>query len=1655
MKNKMFRSLFVVSLLITGMFVGLIGFDDEFVGEVSAFAGGDGSPGNPFKISNVTHLQNMSANLSAHYILINDIDASNTTTWNWNGTIYNGFNPIANDIDSGADGFQGNNFSGSLDGQGYNITGLFINRSSEDYVGLFGRINSSAVIKNVNLVNFSVYGDEEVAGLIGYNDGGTVTNCSADGNTNVPGIYNDYGYNIGGMIGHNTGTVKDCYVYGNVNGTADDTGGLIGYNEGIVINCTSYANATGDIEGGGDKGSLIGFNGGGTVINCTAYGYAFGYYDIGGLIGLNWLGTIINCTSYGNVTGGLQFGGLIGDSYGDVTNCKAYGNIIPSGIGSEWSVGGLIGSNDGPVTNCTAYGNTKSNQMVGGLIGNNGGVVTNCTVYGNTTGTYGDCWAVGGLIGYNDWVVTNCTAFGNVNGTGIFSEDVGGLIGWNEDDGMVTDCSAYGNTTGNNNTGGLMGYNEGGGTNCTSYGNTTGNINVGGLIGNNSEIVINCTSYGDTTGNWYVGGVTGYNTGTVKNCTAYGNTSSKNSDYIGGLIGYNNGTVTNSSAYGNTTGDVAIGGLIGLNLNTGTVINCTAYGNVIGLSQVGGLFGNNSGTVNKCGSTGNATGTGDYVGGLIGNNSGTVTNCFSHSNATGDDNVGGLIGNNVGGTVTNCYSIGYVTGNSNIGGLIGSSSGTVTGCFWDNETSGQTTSAGGLGVQGKNTTEMIMEITFTSEGWDFVDVWGIDNGELYPFFMFWYNPPMIITPDVEITFEDSLYIVDYDAYYSTHSPDNDIDTWKLTTNASSWLSIDANGVLSGTPTNDDFGSYWVNVTVTDLVSGNDSHNFTLTVFNVNDPPIITTLDNTTAIEDVFYSVDYDAVDIDPTMDTFTWKLATTASIWLNINGLTGVLSGTPINSDIGTFWVNITVNDGNGGTNSTNFTLKVDNTNDPPTITTTDEKMTVEDVLYSVDYEATDIDPTGDTLTWTLTSNASWLDIDETTGVLSGTPNNTHMGSYWVNVTVSDGNGGTNSTNFTITVQNVNDDPIITTTQVLDSATQDLEYYFNFSASDIDPTGDILTWNLTTDAGWLEINGSTGNLTGTPANADVGSCWVNVTVSDGNGGTNSTNFTITVQNVNDDPTIILPTIPSAMEDDLYTLDFDAVDIDPTGDTLSWSLATDADWLGDINVLGVISGTPINAHVGSYWVNVTVSDGIDGTASHNFSLEVTNVNDDPGITTSDVLNATEDVHYYVNYSAIDIDPTGDTLTWALNTKADWLKINSSTGNLTGTPTNAHIGEYWVNVTVSDGNSGVAWHNFTFTVENVNDKPDITTDNVITAKVGELYSVVYTATDIDPTNDILTWSLATNASSWLNINASTGVLSGTPTVVDVGIYWVNVTVSDGHGGRSWHNFTLTVSSDIVPNNDPEITTNNILKATVGEKYSIGYTATDDHTNVALLIWNMKTNATWLSFGSTTGILSGTPLESDLGSYWVNITVGDGEDGFAFTNFTIMVTKAVLENTEPELTDGEMTPETGDTDTEFTFSVHYSDPDGDPPEVIEVVIDGENYTMTLKPGENASNGIYEKKMKLPKGDHKYYFKASDDQAPAKPGDDNTPTSSEEAKSTPKVTEAEAKEEAADNSVTYILIIIVVIIILAILGFIMSRRKPTQGPTPHEVEEEAEEEE
>jgi hypothetical protein len=209
-------------------------------------------------------------NLGGYYILMNDL---NSTTA--------GYEELASETANERKGWQPigteeHSFTGIFDGQGHGIRDLFINRSGEDYVGLFGIANKPVRIEHMGVVNATVTGKDHVGGLVGVCYG-RVDNCYFAGN--VSGING-----IGGLVGESFGIVSKAYTMGTVTGNYSVVGGLTGLNAGTV----TYSYATASVTGNSELvGGLVGYNDGGGVSGSYATGSVTGSSHVGGLVGYN------------------------------------------------------------------------------------------------------------------------------------------------------------------------------------------------------------------------------------------------------------------------------------------------------------------------------------------------------------------------------------------------------------------------------------------------------------------------------------------------------------------------------------------------------------------------------------------------------------------------------------------------------------------------------------------------------------------------------------------------------------------------------------------------------------------------------------------------------------------------------------------------------------------------------------------------------------------------------------------------------------------------------------------------------------------------------------------------------------------------------------------------------------------------------------------------------------------------------------------------------------------------------------------------------------------------------------------------------------------------------------------------------------------------
>ena len=193
-------------------------------------------------------------------------------------------------------------YTGTFDGGTYTITGLKIDKSGTDYVGLIGCIGSDGTVKNVKLENVNITGD---------------------------------GYFVGGVAGTNYGTIENCSVDGTLTNNRHYLGGVVGNNYGSIIGCSSSGTITGTSP---NVGGIGGQSVGGTIMACYSVANIKGWSSSGGVLGQTNRETVVIACYHakGNVTGeqSRMIGGVIGWNYGKVTACY-WENNQEQGIGEN------------------------------------------------------------------------------------------------------------------------------------------------------------------------------------------------------------------------------------------------------------------------------------------------------------------------------------------------------------------------------------------------------------------------------------------------------------------------------------------------------------------------------------------------------------------------------------------------------------------------------------------------------------------------------------------------------------------------------------------------------------------------------------------------------------------------------------------------------------------------------------------------------------------------------------------------------------------------------------------------------------------------------------------------------------------------------------------------------------------------------------------------------------------------------------------------------------------------------------------------------------------------------------------------------------------------------------------------------------------------
>ena len=327
---------------------------------VFEFDSGAGTSNDPYQISTCQHLQNIKYKLSAYYQLVDNVDCSDTQSWNGG----EGFDPIGDWDDP---------FEGNIDGNGHSIVNLYTSIPSDGLnIGIFGAINSSK-IRNIEILGAEIDSNVYASGLLAGTLRGEKIYIN---NVNVSGIISKTaGGGNGLLVGTNNAEdvlIANSHTSGELEGADWDNGGLIG-GQWMENNVTiEYSSSTANVSGNGDVGGLVGYNEGGTVYKSYSTGNVYSTNDwVGGLLGSTKDGNVSQSYSISDVEGPGIVGGLVGDNYGIISDSYSAGNVTGSGN----DVGGLVGLNGGSISD--AYWDNESSSQSNGIgTDNNGQSVT-------------------------------------------------------------------------------------------------------------------------------------------------------------------------------------------------------------------------------------------------------------------------------------------------------------------------------------------------------------------------------------------------------------------------------------------------------------------------------------------------------------------------------------------------------------------------------------------------------------------------------------------------------------------------------------------------------------------------------------------------------------------------------------------------------------------------------------------------------------------------------------------------------------------------------------------------------------------------------------------------------------------------------------------------------------------------------------------------------------------------------------------------------------------------------------------------------------------------------------------------------------------------------------------------------------------------------
>jgi hypothetical protein len=444
--------------------------------------------------------------------------------------------------------------------------------------------------------------------------------------------------------------------------------------------------------------------------------------------------------------------------------------------------------------------------------------------------------------------------------------------------------------------------------------------------------------------------------------------------------------------------------------------------------------------------------------------------------------------------------------------------------------------------------------------------------------------------------------------------------------------------------------------------------------------------------------------------------------------------------------------------------------------------------------------------------------------------------------------------------------PVIAGTAA-DNVVAGQNYTFTPTASDAD--GATLTFTITNMPAWASFNNSTGQLTGTPTLASLGTyANIQISVSDG-----ATTAALPAFAINVLAPLTLSGSPTTQVVVGASYSFQPTTGTPNGTALTFTVQNQPAWATFNPTTGELAG--IASQTGTFSnIVISATDGVQSSALAPFSITVSPPNGNGPPTISGQPATTGVVGSLYGFTPLASDPAGKPLTFSIQNQPSWASFNSSSGTLTGSP--AAAGSYSnIVISVSDGTQSASLPAFSIKVT----APLTISGNPSTqVAAGKAYS--FQPTTNAPGGSSLTFSIQ-GRPAWASFSATTGMLSGTPTAGQAGTYAnIVISASDNTQSVALPAFSIKVVNTLTISGNPA------TQVSAGKGYA--FQPTTNAPSGTALTFSIQNKPSWATFSASSGLLSGTPASNQTGTFAsIAISVSDGTQSSSLPAFNITVT------------------------------------------------------------------------------------------------------------------------------------------------------------------------